>query len=208
VPLGGFRESTVAEAPTEQITQLLRDWSQGDQRALDALGPLVYQYLHRIAQNHMRRERPGHTLQATALVHEAYLRPVDRRAEWKNRAHFFAIAAQMMRRILVDHAKAEHSAKRGAGAPRVSLDEPLEISREPALDLVRLNDNLAGLGVCREYVSTSLTLRWRYIEQHQNRKRESGVTSCVAFLRPQGPFSQPMHGFSLLIPLGHLQGSP
>ena len=135
----------MAEAPTEQITQLLRDWSQGDQRALDALAPLVYQYLHRIAQNHMRRERPGHTLQATALVHEAYLRLVDQRAEWKNRAHFFAIAAQMMRRILVDHAKAEHSAKRGAGAPRVSLDEPLEISREPALDLVRLNDALAGL---------------------------------------------------------------
>jgi RNA polymerase sigma factor (TIGR02999 family) len=155
VPLGGFRESTVAEAPTEQITQLLRDWSQGDQRALDALGPLVYQYLHRIAQNHMRRERPGHTLQATALVHEAYLRPVDRRAEWKNRAHFFAIAAQMMRRILVDHAKAEHSAKRGAGAPRVSLDEPLEISREPALDLVRLNDNLAGLAGSTRSVARS-----------------------------------------------------
>lgn len=135
----------MAEPPSEQITQLLRDWSHGDKQALDSLAPLVYDELHRMALGHMRRERSGHTLQATALVHEAYLRLVDQRTDWKSRSHFFAIAARMMRRILVDHAKGQLSEKRGAGAAKVTLEEPLAISPEPAVDLVALNDALDGL---------------------------------------------------------------
>lgn len=133
------------EPPAEQITRLLRDWSRGDKHAWDALAPLVYDELHRLARSRMRHEKPDHTLQATALVHEAYMRLVDQRLEWKSRSHFFAIAAQMMRRILVDHAKAQRSAKRGAGAPMVPLDEPLTISANQRFDLVALNDALTGL---------------------------------------------------------------
>jgi len=135
----------VLEPPTDQITRLLRDWGRGDGQALDALAPLVYEELHRLAQSHMRRERPDHTLQATALVHEAYLRLVDQRAEWKGRSQFFAIAAQMMRRILVDHAKAHWSVKRRAGAFKTPLDESLTVSAEQPYDLVALDDALTGL---------------------------------------------------------------
>jgi len=135
----------VAEPPTQQVTRLLRDWSRGDKCALDVLAPLVYEELHRLARSYMRREKPNHTLQATALVHEAYMRLVDQRAEWKSRSHFLAIAAQMMRRILVDHAKAQRSAKRGAGAAKVPLDESLIVSAEQPFDLVALNDALTAL---------------------------------------------------------------
>jgi RNA polymerase sigma factor (TIGR02999 family) len=135
----------VTEPPTQQITRLLHDWSRGDKGALDALAPLVYDELHRMAQRRMRQEKPDHTLQATALVHEAYIRLVDQRSELKSRSQFFAIAAQTMRRILVDHAKAQHSAKRGAGAPMVPLDEPLDISANQPFDIVALNDALTEL---------------------------------------------------------------
>jgi RNA polymerase sigma-70 factor (ECF subfamily) len=111
----------------EQITGLLVDWSKGDQSALEALTPLLYQELRRMARSYMRRERPDHTLQSTALVHEAYMRLIDQRVEWKSRSHFFGIAAQMMRRILVDHAKKTGTAKRGSGARPLSLAEPLVI---------------------------------------------------------------------------------
>lgn len=130
---------------TERITQLLYDWSRGDRAALDALTPLVYQELRQLARAHLRGEHPEHTLQSTALVHEAYLRLVDQRVEWKSRAHFFAIAAQMMRRILVDHAKARRTAKRGDGSPKLSLDESIVVSKEPGMDVVALDDALTEL---------------------------------------------------------------
>jgi RNA polymerase sigma factor (TIGR02999 family) len=150
----------VPEPPTEQITRLLRDCSRGDQQAWDELAPLVYHELHRLARSRMRREKPDHTLQATALVHEAYMRLVDQRSEWKSRSHFFAIAAQMMRRILVDHAKAQRSAKRGAGAPVVPLDEPLTISAHQPFDLVALNDALTGLSKIDPQRSQIVELRF------------------------------------------------
>src|SRR5258706_16001910 len=104
------------------VSTLLRAWSDGDQNALDKLTPIVYDELHRLARRHMRRERPGHSLQTTALVNEAYMRLVDyKRMQWQNRAHFMAAAAQAMRRILVDQAR-RHNAKRGANAEHVSLD--------------------------------------------------------------------------------------
>ena len=111
-------------APSPEITRLLRAWGGGDRAALDQLTPLVYQELHRMAHRHMQREQPGHTLQTSALVNEAYLRLVDAKGiRWQDRAHFFAVSAQMMRRILVDAAKARLAGKRGGLSPHVNLDE-------------------------------------------------------------------------------------
>lgn len=129
----------------EQITALLLNWSNGDENALKTLGPLVYQELRRMARSYMKRERQDHTLQSTALVHEAYMRLVDQRVAWQGREHFFAIAAQMMRRILVDHAKKNRSAKRGAGARPLSLAEPLVVAAKPDKDLVALDEALERL---------------------------------------------------------------
>ena len=132
-------------APHE-ITQLLKDWGDGDQTALDKLMPLVYDELHRLAHHHMRREKPGHMLQTSALVNEAYLRLIDAsQVDWQNRAHFFGIAAQLMRRILVDHARKLRYQKRGGDAHQVSLDEALVVSEERAADVVALDDALKGL---------------------------------------------------------------
>jgi RNA polymerase sigma factor (TIGR02999 family) len=121
------------------VTDLLHRWQGGDAQALDELTPLVYQELHRIAGRHIAHEHPGHTLQTTALVHEAFVKLVDqRRVEWQNRAHFFNLAATLMRRILVDHARSTHRLKRGADAPKVSLDEAsgaAEASAPGGLDL-------------------------------------------------------------------------
>ena len=144
-PLTFKGKITVPEPPTQEITRLLREWSRGDKEAFDLLAPLIYDELRRLAESRMRHELPDHTLQATALVHEAYLRLVGQSTEWKSRSHFFAIAAQMMRRILVDHARGQHSAKRGSGAPKVPLDEPLTVSAEQRFDLIALNDALTGL---------------------------------------------------------------
>jgi RNA polymerase sigma factor (TIGR02999 family) len=109
--------------PPEAVTQLLVDWQRGDPKAMERLMPLVYAELRTIAARYLSRESPGHTLQSTALVHEAYLKLVDqRRVQWQNRAHFFGIAAQMMRRIMVDHARRAHRDKRGGGTPKLSLD--------------------------------------------------------------------------------------
>ena len=128
------------------ITQLLRAWTEGDQRALGELTPAVYVELHRLAHRCMRRERPGHSLQTTALVNEAYLRLVDyTRMQWQNRAHFFAVSAQLMRRILVEHAR-RHNIKRGRGVRHVTLDEALVVSGDPGVDLVALDDALNALG--------------------------------------------------------------
>ena len=128
------------------ITQLLRAWTEGDQRALSELTPAVYVELHRLAHRYMRRERPGHSLQTTALVNEAYLRLVDyTRMQWQNRAHFFAVSAQLMRRILVEHAR-RHNVKRGRGVRHVTLDEALVVNGDPGVDLVALDDALNALG--------------------------------------------------------------
>jgi RNA polymerase sigma-70 factor, ECF subfamily len=128
------------------VTRLLRAWSQGKDAALEELLPLVHQELRRLARRYMSRERPGHTLQTTALVNEAYLKLVNsRHVNWQSRAHFFAISAQLMRRILVDYARDRRYQKRGGGVPRVTFDEALMGLREKGRDLVALDDALKGL---------------------------------------------------------------
>jgi RNA polymerase sigma factor (TIGR02999 family) len=136
----------MSEPPQLPITQMLLDWSEGDQSALERMMPIVYSELHRLAHHYMSRERDGHTLQTSALVNEAYLRLVDQRnVKWNNRAHFFAIAAQMMRRILVDYARNHLYAKRGAGAVHVSLDHAELISNEPTAEVTALDEALTKL---------------------------------------------------------------
>ena len=132
-------------APPENVTQLLAAWSGGDRSALEALTPLVHNELHRLARGYMAGERPGHILQATALVNEAYMRLVDyKRMQWQNRAHFMAAAAQAMRRILVDHAR-RRNAKRGANAEHVSLDAEAVICADRSDDFGALDDALNAL---------------------------------------------------------------
>jgi RNA polymerase sigma-70 factor (ECF subfamily) len=130
----------------DEVSQLILDWADGDQAALDKMMPLVYDELRRLAHHYMRRENPGHTLQTTALVDEAYLRLVDQtHTHWKSRAQFFGIAAQLMRRILVDHARSHLYAKRGGGARKVALDEVAVLSPERGADLIALDDALDRL---------------------------------------------------------------
>jgi len=144
-----------------QITQLLKAWSNGDQSARDQVMLVVYEELRRMAHQHMRKERPGHTLQTSALVHEAYVRLVDQNAvEWQNRAHFYGIAAQMMRRILVDHARARQYAKRGGDAHPVSLDESAIVSAERTAEVVALDEALAGLAAVDQRKSQIVELRF------------------------------------------------
>lgn len=133
----------------EGITQLLVDWSKGDQAALERLMPLVYDELRRLASNYLRRERASHTLQPTALVNEAYLKLVDQRhARWQNRAHFFGISAQLMRRILVDHARQHQAAKRGGSKQqRLSITSAERVAKQPEIDLLALNEALDELTV-------------------------------------------------------------
>src|SRR5215211_5013947 len=127
----------------QEVTQLLADWAKGDRSALDKLLPLVHAELRRIAQRQMNQERPGHTLQATALVNEAYLKLAGQQGfEWHNRAHFFAVCAQVMRHILIDHARAHARDKRGGGAIQVSLNETSAIVGEKAEDFIALDDAL------------------------------------------------------------------
>jgi len=126
-----------------EITQLLAEWSDGNQSALDELYPLVYEELHRLARRYMSRERKGHTLQTTALINEAYVRLVDQKnVHWANRSHFFAISAQIMRRILIDHARRHAYAKRGGGAQQVSLEEVAVVAREQSAEIIRLDEAL------------------------------------------------------------------
>jgi RNA polymerase sigma factor (TIGR02999 family) len=128
-----------------EVSQLLRAWSNGETSAADRLMPLVYEELRHIARRQMRRQRAGHTLQTTALIHEAYVRLVgESDVHWQNRAHFFGVAAKAMRHILVDHARSRHAAKRGGAAQRVTLDEAAVISAQPA-ELVALDDALRSL---------------------------------------------------------------
>src|SRR5262245_7174228 len=129
-----------------QITELLLAWGDGNQAALEELMPLVYDELRKVAARHLRRQRPGHSLQTTALVNEAYLRLIDSsQVRWQNRAHFFAVSAQLMRRILVDFARSRSNLKRGAGAERVTLDDALLITPERGADLLALDDALTRL---------------------------------------------------------------
>jgi RNA polymerase sigma factor (TIGR02999 family) len=129
-----------------EITRLLADWSKGDGQALEKLTPLVYDELRRLAGRYLRRERPGHTLQSTALVHEAYLRLIGQSSvRWQNRAHFFGIAAGMIRRILVDYARARGAEKRGAAVEKLSLDDAVVLPSGRDLDLVALDDALEDL---------------------------------------------------------------
>lgn len=129
----------------ETVTELLRAWRRGDREALDRVMPLVYDELHRLASHAMRGEPRDHTLQTTALVHEAYLRLVGADVEWQSRVHFFATAARMMRRILVDHAKAKRRGKRGGGAKKVSLDEATLVTPDHPHDLLALDEALSRL---------------------------------------------------------------
>ena len=149
------------DALGHEITQLLQAWRQGDERALDKLTPQVYRELHRAAKGCMSRERDGHTLQTTALINELYLRLSDLKLiDWQNRAHFFALCARQMRRILTDHARARQSHKRGDGAKAVSLDDVLAISPQPTADLVAVDEALNQLAKVDERKSQVVVLRF------------------------------------------------
>ena len=149
------------KSASKEVTELLLDWSSGNQAALDKLMPLVYEELHRLAHHYMARERPEHTLQTSALVNEAYLRLVDQEnVPWQNRAQFFGIAAKLMRQILVDHARQRHRAKRGGNARQVSLDEAVIVSPERAGEMMALDEALESLASFDQRKSQILELRF------------------------------------------------
>jgi RNA polymerase sigma factor (TIGR02999 family) len=151
----------MAATSPQEVTGLLLAWSEGEQAALAKLTPLVYAELRRVAHRYMGRERPGHSLQTTALVNEAYLRLTDaRRVRWQNRAHFFAVSAQLMRRILVDFARSRQYLKRGGAAQKVSFDEALVVSKEQGQDLVALDDTLKALAAIDARKSQVVELRF------------------------------------------------
>jgi RNA polymerase sigma factor (TIGR02999 family) len=151
----------MGEASSSKITRLLDGWSRGDRAALDQLVPLVYDELHRLAGRQLRQERPNHTLQPTALVHEAYVKLIDqRRVHWKNRAHFFGVAARLMRRVLVDHARSRLAAKRGGGEPRVSLDHAETAAVQREVPLLALDDALVQLEAVDPVQSQIVELRY------------------------------------------------
>ena len=152
--------SPSSAAPPE-LTQLLLAWSNGEQEALERLVPLVYGELRRMASRYMSRERADHPLQTTALVHEAYLRLLDsKQVRWQNRGHFFAVSAQLMRRILVDFARSRHTLKRGEGAPKVTLNEAIHGAAEPSEDLVALDDALQALSAIDQRKAKVVELRF------------------------------------------------
>lgn len=145
----------------ENITDLLVSYGRGDKESLDKLMPVVYDELRRQAARYLRREQPGHTLQTTALIHEAYVRLVDQRnVQWQNRAHFFGIAAQMMRRILVDHARTKKRAKRGGSDIKVSLDDANVAAKGQDLDVVAVDEALTRLAKIDEQQSRVVELRF------------------------------------------------
>ncbi len=151
----------MASQTAGDVTQLLVEWSNGVEEAEAKLIPLVYEELRRLAARYLRRERSDHTLQTTALVHEAYLRLVDqRRVEWRNSLHFYALAASMMRRILVDHARGRQVAKRGGGAPKLSLEDVPELSSERARHLTAVDEALTSLAEIDPELSKIVELRF------------------------------------------------
>jgi RNA polymerase sigma-70 factor (ECF subfamily) len=138
-------DDNAPHSPLGEVSGLLRSWSDGDRAALDRLTPIVYDELRRLARRYMRGERPGHSLQTTALVNEAYMRLVDYKSmQWQNRAHFFAVSSQLMRRILVEHAR-RHNLKRGGGVQHVSFEDTAEVGSDRPADLVALDDALDAL---------------------------------------------------------------
>lgn len=151
-----------SQQKSKEITGMLHDWSDGKQEALDALLPVVYDELHRQAARFLRRERIGHTLQTTALIHETYLKLIDQReVNWQNRAHFFGVAAQAMRRILVDYAKARHRAKRGGADENLPLEAvTLAVSGEKAIDLEALDEALTRLAAMDKRQVSVVELRY------------------------------------------------
>ena len=160
-PAARIRAHPMADRPDQEVTALLASWTEGDEDALNRLLPLVEQELRRLARQQMRSERPGHLLQPTALVNEAYLRLVDiQRMRWQNRAHFFAVAARLMRRILVDAARSRQYHKRGGGAQHVSFDEALLVSAEAPEQLVALDDALEALAAVAGRKSQVVELRY------------------------------------------------
>ncbi len=151
----------MSATPPGDVTGLLIDWSNGDRGALERLTPRVYDELRRLAGGYLRRERPDHTLQATALVNEAFLRMVDQsRVEWRSRAHFTALAAQMMRRILIDHARSHAGAKRGGGSVRVSLDQVPEVGAGASPEVLAVDEALTALA--REHPGLVGVVELRY----------------------------------------------
>ena len=151
----------MGQSSTNEVTQLLIAWSSGDKAALDKLMPLIHQELRTLAHRYMSRERSGHTLQTTALVNEAYVRLVNRKnVHWQNRAHFFAIAAELMRTILVDHARSHAYQKRGGGARNLTLDEGLVVSQERAAEVIALDEALKGLADIDPQQSRIVELRF------------------------------------------------
>jgi RNA polymerase sigma-70 factor, ECF subfamily len=146
---------------THEVTQLLKAWTTGDKQALEKLTPLVYEQLHRVARRYMAGERSGHTLQTTALVNEVYLRLVDcGQINWQDRAHFLAVSAQLMRRILIDFARSRGYQKRGGGVPLTSLDEAASVGNEPDANLLALDDALKALANVDERKSRVVELRF------------------------------------------------
>jgi RNA polymerase sigma factor (TIGR02999 family) len=148
-------------SPSHEVTQLLLDWNNGNQDVLEKLMPLVYKELRRLARQYLNKEREGHTLLTTDLVHEAYLRLVDqKRVQWQNRAHFFGIAAQLMRRILVDHARGKNRVKRGAGAQQVSLNEVAMVVVDSKVDILAIDEALRRLAEIDERKAKVVELRF------------------------------------------------
>jgi RNA polymerase sigma factor (TIGR02999 family) len=151
----------VSDSPNHEITEWLTDWSNGDRSALEKLTPLVYRELHRLAQAYMRRERVGHALQTTALVNEAYLRLIEAdRQDWQNRVHFYAVAAKLMRHILVDFARSRDRIKRGGNLEQVSLDEALTMTADHTADLLNLDEALTTLSKLDERQCQVVELRF------------------------------------------------
>jgi RNA polymerase sigma-70 factor (ECF subfamily) len=151
----------IPSLPPQEVTQLLVDWGNGNQAALDRLMPLVYTELRQLAHRYMRRERPGHTMQTTALIHEAYLRLVDQnQVRWQHQAHFFGIAARLMRQILIEHAHSHTRAKRGGGVGTLALDEAAIVSQARATELLALDDALERLATIDPRKSQVVELRF------------------------------------------------
>ena len=151
----------MANVPSHDVTELLARWTDGDEDALQQLIPIVHEELRRLARRQMAGERPGHTLEPTALVNEAYLRLVNlKQMRWQNRAHFFAMGARLMRRILVDFARSKGYQKRGGGAKQVSFTQALEVAEGQATDVVALNDALETLAAVDERKSRVVELRF------------------------------------------------
>jgi RNA polymerase sigma factor (TIGR02999 family) len=151
----------LTEQQADNVTKLLLELSKGDRAAVDSLLPVIYDELRKLAANYLRRERPDHTLQPTALVHEAYLRLVDQtRVDWQNRAHFFGVAAQIMRRLLVDHARKHNAEKRGQDFQKLSLDENIDRAVERSAELIALDDALKTLATFDEQKARMVELRY------------------------------------------------